>query len=163
MFTYRSLIPVDAQKWREIFAIGVRKFPLGFLMTPTEVDDLTMEKCQTILDAGGMRGVFEGDVLVGFCGYRHFKPIRIRHRGDIGPFFVMENFHGSGAAQVLMAGVLKEAKEAGVEQLELSVAQSNFRAIAFYERQGFVCYGVHPDAVRDDEADGSGFFYRRLL
>lgn len=163
MFTYRSLTAADAQGWREIFVNGVKNFPTGFLMTPAEVDDLTMERCQTILDAGGTRGIFEGELLAGFCGYRQFQPIRIRHRGEIGPFFVMENFHGSGAAQALMAGVVEEAKEAGVEQLELSVAQRNHRAIAFYERQGFVRYGAHPDAVRDEEADGSGFLYRRLL
>lgn len=113
MFTYRSLTAADAQGWREIFVNGVKNFPTGFLMTPAEVDDLTMERCQTILDAGGTRGIFEGELLAGFCGYRQFQPIRIRHRGEIGPFFVMENFHGSGAAQALMAGVVEEAKGAG--------------------------------------------------
>ena len=98
MFTYRSLTAADAQEWREIFVTGVKNFPTGFLMTPAEVDDLTMERCQTILDAGGTRGIFEGELLAGFCGYRQFQPIRIRHRGEIGPFFVMENFHGSTPA-----------------------------------------------------------------
>lgn len=163
MFAYRSLTVDEAPKWMEIFAVGVRRFPLGFLLTPVEIDAFTIEKCQSILKAGGIRGVFADDVLVGFCGYRHFQPARVCHRGEIGPFFVMENFQGSGAAQVLMAGVVAEAKGAGVEQLELAVAQQNHRATAFYERQGFVQYGTHPDAVRDEGADGSSFLYRLLI
>jgi ribosomal protein S18 acetylase RimI-like enzyme len=163
MFICRFLKADDAQKWKSIFAVGVRNFPLGFLMTPAEVDALTMEKCQSTLKEGGTLGVFVDDLLVGFCGYRQFQPARVRHRGNIGPFFVMENLQGSGAAKALMAEVIAKAKEAGVEQLELAVAQKNHRAIAFYEGQGFVRYGAHPNAVRDEEAGGSGFLYRLLI
>lgn len=163
MFTYRTLTADDASCWKELFAIGARAFPLGFLMTPAEVDDLSLEKCRSVLDAGGMRGVFSHDALVGFCGFRRFLSSRVRHRGELGPFFVRREFQGAGAAQVLMAGVVAEAKGAGIEQLELGVAQQNHRAIAFYERQGFMRYGEHPDAVRDEEGDGSGFLYRLLM
>ncbi len=158
MYTYRPLTADDASCWKELYTIGAQDFPLGFLMTPAEVDDLSLEKCRSVLDAGGMRGVFSHDALVGFCGFRRFMPSRVRHRGEIGPFFVKREFQGAGAAQALMAGVLAEAKDAGIKQLELGVAQQNHRAIAFYERRGFKRYGEHPDAVRDDGGEAAAFY-----
>lgn len=75
MFTYRSLTAADAQEWREIFVTGVKNFPTGFLMTPAEVDDLTMERCQTILDAGGVcKEVCRASLIVaGSSGWRSRK------------------------------------------------------------------------------------------
>lgn len=160
MFAYRSLTADIAPEWKDMFARGARDFPLGFVMTPDEVEALPIEKCQSLLDAGGLRGVFDRDIMIGFCGYQRFQPARTRHRGKIGPFFVTLEFHGSGAAQALMGGVIAEARASGVVQLELTVAGENRRAIAFYERQGFIRYGAHPDDVRMDGGGGrSSYLY----
>ena len=85
---------------------------------------------------------------VGFCGYRPQHLKRTRHRGEIGPFFVTRRYQGSGAAAVMMAGVIEEARANGLAQLELFVDTENSRAIAFYERFGFERIATHSDGVR---------------
>ena len=82
-----------------------------------------------------------------------------RHRGEVGPFFVTQSYHGTGAAKALMQGVMSEARAHGVEQLELFVDSGNTRAVAFYERLGFTQISIHPDGARIDGQSRTGFFY----
>ena len=116
-------------------------------------------RIRTILDFGNNRGVFDGDMLVGFCGYRREILERMRHRAEIGPFFVSSSYQGSGAADVLMEGVVGEARQNGVEQLELFVDTKNRRAIRFYERHGFRLMATHLDVVRINGKPRDDYFY----
>lgn len=141
-------------------AEGAHDFPLGFLITPTEARRADLDRCREILSAGGFRGVFLASGLVGFCGYRLQGLERIRHRGEIGPFFVAASHQGTGAAGVLLQGVIAEAQENGIEQLELGVDPDNHRAIRFYEREGFELYGTQPDIVRMNGMSHDGLLYR---
>lgn len=56
-------------------------------------------------------------------------------------FYVDRPWHGSGAADALMAAVMGVAREAGGDALWLGVWEHNPRAIRFYERQGFRIVG----------------------
>lgn len=162
-FNYRTLASEHAQQWQTLRLEGARDFPLGFLITVEEAAATPIERCREILDSGTSRGVFEAGKLVGFCGYRSQRLERTRHRAEIGPFFVASDYQGSGAAQVLMQGVINEARESGIEQLELFVDSENDRAIAFYERQGFERIAIHPDGVRIDGISRDAHFYRLRL
>ncbi len=104
-----------------------------------------------------------GDDLVGFCGYRPQRLERIRHRAEIGPFFVVPDWHGRGAAHAFMQGVIAEARFERVAQIELDVDTENARAIAFYERHGFVWVATHLDTVRIDGISKDDHVYRLVL
>lgn len=158
-FHYRTLSSDDAVSWRALRIEGARDFPLGFLVTVTETEAQGLKACRQILRYGNTRGVFAGDELVGFCGYRRETLERTRHRAEVGPFFVTKTFQGTGAAKALMDGVIAEATAAGVGQLELYVDTENNRAIAFYEKAGFERVGFHPDGVRIDGVARDDFFY----
>ena len=56
---------------------------------------------------------------------------------ELRQFYVLKPWHGSGAAQELMAWVLDEARRRGAEEIYLSVFIDNQRARRFYERYGF--------------------------
>lgn len=119
MFTYRSLTAADAQGWREIFVTGVNNFPTGFLMTPAEVDDLTMERCQTILDAGGTRGIFQGELLAGFADIASFSPSE---------FVIVAKSAPSSSWKIFMARALPRHswRELSKRQKEQGSSNSNF-------------------------------------
>jgi GNAT superfamily N-acetyltransferase len=68
------------------------------------------------------------------CGLRREILRRIRHRAEVGPFFVTKVHQAKGAAQALMQGVIDEARACGIEQLELYVDAQNVRAWTFYEK-----------------------------
>ncbi len=162
-FMYRTLTPEDASQWQALRLEGARDFPMGFLVTVAETAAASAARCQTILAAGNTRGVFDGDALIGFCGYRPQQLERIRHRAEIGPFFVSAPYQGSGAATVLMRGIIDEAKDAGLAQLELFVDTENHRAISFYERRGFTRIATHYDGVRIDGQSRDDHFYTLRL
>ncbi|MEM1314278.1 MAG: GNAT family N-acetyltransferase [Pseudomonadota bacterium] len=164
MHACRPLRLEDAAAWRALRLIGVRAFPWGFLATPEELEAQDLRACQEILAQGAYHGVFAGEALAGFCGLHRQRLRSTRHRAEIGPFFVAPEHHGTGAAQALMAHVIAAAREAGLAQLELGVQPENARAVAFYERQGYVRFGRHPDFAR--AADGTSedeLLYRRVL
>jgi len=162
-FAYRVLLPDHAEKWQELRLEGARDFPLGFLVTLEETAAIGLDRCRDILGGGSTRGVFCDETLVGFCSFRRQRLERIRHRGEIGPFFVTRDSHGTGAAQALMTGVIEEARDNGLAQLELFVDSENQRAIAFYMKQGFKLVATHHDSVRiNGQARNDHFFTLRL-
>ena len=55
--------------------------------------------------------------------------------------FVDEAARGRGVGTLLLDAVLAQAKSTGAREVRLDVIDSNPRARALYERQGFTAYG----------------------
>ena len=68
---------------------------------------------------------------------------KVRHRAEFG-ISVLKEYWGLGIGRALMEACIKCAKEAGYAQLELTVVAENTRAIALYQKAGFVEYGRNP-------------------
>lgn len=72
---------------------------------------------------------------------------KIRHRADFGIAIKKKYWHmGIGAA--LLAACIAAARDMGYEQVELEAVADNARAIALYERFGFVIYGRRPNGSK---------------
>lgn len=149
-FSYACLCETHADPWHALMLEGVQSFPLGFLTTEAEVRARSFETQRAILNAGATRGVFDGEKLVGFCGFRPQHLTRTKHRAELGPFCVTATYQGTGAASALMNGVIDEATKLGLARLELYVDVENTRAITFYEKVGFERVTRIPDGVRID-------------
>ncbi|SCZ59934.1 Acetyltransferase (GNAT) family protein [Epibacterium ulvae] len=158
-FTYGTVSSDHASDWRDLRLEGARDFPLGFLVTLEEMAAADTDRCGEILKRGSIRGVFNYRKLIGFCGFRPQLLKQTRHRGEIGPFFVSQKYHGGGAAKTMMSGLIDEAKANKLEQLELFVDTENLRAIAFYERYGFERIATHRDVVRIDGISRNDYLY----
>ncbi|MEO8139612.1 MAG: GNAT family N-acetyltransferase [Gemmatimonadota bacterium] len=65
-------------------------------------------------------------------------------------FYLEQTWIGRGVAQVLMAAVLESARERGASYLWLTVWEENPRAVAFYEKWGFVKAGRTTFIVGED-------------
>lgn len=91
--------------------------------------------------------------IAGNCS---FSPVgaknRNRHRCAFG-IALYQEFWGLGIGTALLDLLLEKAKECGYEQAELEVVSKNERAIALYQKLGFVKVGVMPHAMR--YADGT--------
>lgn len=157
-YLYKALGPEHADEWQALRIEGARDFPMGFLVTLEETTSVGPDRCRDILGFGATRGVFLNETLTGFCGYRRQSLERIRHRAEIGPFFVTRPHQGQGAAKAMMSGVVAEARDSGVAQLELFVDTDNLRAIAFYEQQGFRRVATHRDSVRIEQQPRDDIF-----
>jgi len=69
-------------------------------------------------------------------------------------FYVARSWHGRGVAQTLMEAVLATARSLHARTLWLGVWERNPRAIAFYEKYGFLRVGEHEFMLgRDRQTD----------
>jgi RimJ/RimL family protein N-acetyltransferase len=87
----------------------------------------------------------EGEV-VGWCDVRrHFFPAHA-HRGALG-MGILPAYRGRRLGARLLNATLEAAFDAGFVRIEFDVHADNARAIALYERVGFVKEGILRDAV----------------
>ncbi|HWP31301.1 MAG TPA: ribosomal protein S18-alanine N-acetyltransferase [Fimbriimonadales bacterium] len=77
--------------------------------------------------------VIAKDEIVGFAGYW-----RVIDEAHITTIAVDPNYQGMGIGKKLLAHLLNDAKEKGLRCATLEVRASNSRAIALYEKFGFV-------------------------
>ena len=68
---------------------------------------------------------------------------KVRHRAEFGISVLKEDW-GLGIGRALLQACIQCAKEAGYAQLELTVVAQNARAIALYQKEGFVEFGRNP-------------------
>ena len=80
---------------------------------------------------------------------------------EIQRLYVTTDWQGKGVAQDLMRACLDEARHRGGDAVWLGVWERNPRAIAFYEKTGFIAVGDHVFPLgRDPQRD---IVMRRLL
>ena len=72
---------------------------------------------------------------------------KLRHRAEFG-ISVLRAYWGLGLGRALTEACIQCAKEAGYEQIELTVVAENERAIALYRKAGFVEFGRNPRGFR---------------
>lgn len=88
-----------------------------------------------------------GTVLDGFVGAFGAPGQRNAHALNL-VLGVRRRASGQGLGRRLLAAIEADARERGIHRLGLGVLASNERAIALYERAGFVREGLRRDAVR---------------
>lgn len=91
-----------------------------------------------------------GDEVVGWCDIRrhHLFPA-YAHRGVVG-IGIVSGYRGRGIGYRLLDAALNLAFSRGFVRVELEVRTDNSRAIALYEKLGFVREGVVHDAMLAD-------------
>ncbi|QYA11376.1 GNAT family N-acetyltransferase [Rhizobium sp. AB2/73] len=87
--------------------------------------------------------------VVGWCDIsRHAFPSHA-HAGRLG-MGIIPAYRGRGLGRRLLEATLRAARDAEIERIELSVHADNDRAIALYEKVGFVREGLARNSVRID-------------
>lgn len=70
---------------------------------------------------------------------------------EIERIYVLKEFYGEGAGQVLYDAALEIAKKRKAPYLWLGVWEENQRAIAFYKKNGLVAFGKHIFILGEDQ------------
>lgn len=83
---------------------------------------------------------------------------RVRHRCRMG-ISVYRKFWGMGIGTTLMGEILRCAKDAGFEQMELEVVSTNLPAIALYKKVGFEAAGTIPHAFKYKDGTYADFLF----
>ncbi|GGX60696.1 N-acetyltransferase [Tateyamaria omphalii] len=146
----RRLVGADVGDWRALRLEALSTYPEAFLTTYDEAAAESLDTIADRLDNGQTFGVFVASDIVGIGSLIQLTKTQTKHRAELGAFFVQPGAQGSGAASALVQGITEAARQSGISQLELFVAASNARAIAFYTRTGFREVGRIPNATLSD-------------
>ncbi|MFL9815073.1 GNAT family N-acetyltransferase [Stutzerimonas sp. VN223-3] len=134
---------------------------LGFDPMPREgfgkvFDPLFESGCFYVYEVGGcVQGFYKAQ--------RHLG--RAAHVAYLGTLAVAPQVKGSGIARTMMGDALSRLRNAGITRVELTVEADNPRAIAFYERFGFIHEGTQRAAYKraSDESCVDELMYGLLL
>ena len=83
---------------------------------------------------------------------------KVRHRAEFG-ISLRREYWGLGLGKALTEACIQCAKQAGYAQLELNVVAENTRAIALYQKEGFVEFGRNPDGFRSRTSGAQELVY----
>jgi RimJ/RimL family protein N-acetyltransferase len=150
-FTVRRLGPADAEAFRSIRLEGLRNDPEAFGSTFEKESSEPGEYFVDRLTRSAVFGGFTRDRLVGVAGFYFFGDTKSRHKGVLWGMYVTPEARGSGLAAALVEVLLKHAAEE-VEQVQLTVVAGNPRARRFYQRMGFVEYGLEEKSLKHNGA-----------
>ena len=106
-----------------------------------------------------MISAFNGDRLVGnaslSCVITKKKTL---HRATFG-IAILRSDWGQGLGKKILTELIRFAKQAGYEFLELEVTANNTSAVNLYEEMGFIVYGKRPHSLKLKNGD----YYDELL
>ena len=100
--------------------------------------------------------------VVGWCDILPKPRPVFRHTGVLG-MGIVEEHRGRGIGTALIRTALESARQRGLKRVELHVRENNKRAIALYEKFGFVREGLLRRDVFVDGAFESSLFMALLF
>jgi RimJ/RimL family protein N-acetyltransferase len=153
----RSLVEDDAAEYHALRLRALREHPDAFTSSYEEDRLKPLAWARSRIAAspdaphGFILGAFAEGNLVGILGLSIDTRAKVRHKGEVFGMYVAREHAGRGVGQALMTACIGRAKEtAGLEQLRLTVTETNARAKSFYESAGFRSFGVERNAVKVD-------------
>lgn len=101
--------------------------------------DWHVDKEKAVMMLAVVDGRIVGTASVETMGEKY----KVRHRAEFG-ISILKEYWGLGIGGELLAACIECARNAGYEQLELTVVGENERAIALYRKYGFTEFGRNP-------------------
>ena len=144
-------MPADAAVYREFRLRGLREHPEAFTSSFEEDVGKPIAATEARLAADGdtaMWGAFVAGVLAGGIGLSRERRLKNRHKADIVAMYVSPEYARRGIGRALLEHAIAYARGAAVEQLTLTVTQTNAAARELYAAAGFVTFGIEPRAIK---------------
>lgn len=95
-----------------------------------------------------MIAAFSDGRIAATAGFSPVAPYeRYRHRAEFG-ISVKKEYWNRGIGSVVLQEIIRSARAAGYEFLELEVVTENERAVRLYQKYGFICYGTREKSFR---------------
>ena len=138
----------DAEDYSKIRLEALRVAPDAFGSVYEDVAKFPMSRFEEQLRNGCYFLAYDSANVIGTSSYAQFSLNRRRHAGLYG-MFVTPRWQGQGVATELVNAVRQQARLGGYRELYLSVNPAVARAVAFYEREGFLDTGEREPMRRD--------------
>jgi len=144
--TFRKLIATESTNYRSIRLECLQQFPEYFGSTFEEEnakDELIFEKYIKEENSDHfMTGAFDGEVLIGICGFDRQARNKTMHRGEIVQMYVKAEYANKKVGSNLLIKTINHAfTNSEIDQVTLSFVEGNSSAKKLYENIGFRFYG----------------------
>lgn len=139
-----TLVHVEGYR-RALDVVARERKYLTLLEALPEPDTLRFVK-NSLENGNPMMVALAGEEVVGWCDIRREAFASRAHRGTLGMGLLPE-WRGRGLGRRLIEATLAKARRSGFKRIELDVHADNRRAIALYEKAGFVREGIVRDAT----------------
>jgi RimJ/RimL family protein N-acetyltransferase len=151
----RQLTDADALTYHELRLRGLREHPEAFTSSFEEESIKPLGWAQARLAHSAeasynfVLGAFSDARLIGIVGVSVEPRAKIQHKGNVFGMYVAPEYAGRGVGQRLLTACIERAREIpGLEQLQLTVTDSNARARSLYEKAGFRAFGLEENALK---------------
>lgn len=152
----RRLAAADAEAYWSTRNRGLKEFPDAFTTSHEEGLATAPGKLAARFGREGsddfVLGAFDDDNrLVGYAGFQRETRIKNRHKGTLVGMYVVPEHRGGGTGRRLLEALIAEVRQlGGMEQINLTVTQSNPGARNLYLAAGFVSFGIESHAIKID-------------
>jgi RimJ/RimL family protein N-acetyltransferase len=156
----RRLLPDDAEVYRALRLRALREHPDSFTSSHAEESEIPLVTTERRLAAQSLDwvfGAFAGNELTALAGLSREPRAKNRHKANVFGMYVAPEHGRQGIGAALLRRVVETAQLEGIEQLVLTVTDTNVAARSLYEKVGFRSFGVEPRAIRVD--DGVEYVY----
>jgi ribosomal protein S18 acetylase RimI-like enzyme len=148
----RRLGPADAAAYRALRLRGLEEHPDAFTSSHDEEALKPLSAAEARLAPAGpdaVYGAFVCDALAGVVGLSREQRAKNRHKATVFGMYVSPEFGRRGIGRALIRHLVAAARQdTGLEQLVLTVTQTNGAARSLYESEGFRSFGIEPNAIR---------------
>jgi len=145
-------VPDDAVAYRTLRLRGLQEHPDAFTSSHAEDSELPLATTARRLAPDGLDwvfGAFVASKLAGVVGLAREPRAKNRHKGAIFGMYVAPERGRRGVGAELMHHAIEAARsQPGLEQLVLTVTETNVAARSLYEKLGFRSFGIEPRAIR---------------
>lgn len=144
----RPLTVADVHAWRELRLEMLERDPQGYYadldQTRAQSDCEWQRSIPSLPDV--LFGLFDGERLIGSCGFYVEKVPKLAHKGEMWGVYVSQEFRGHGHALALVQAVIAHARD----RVDVLLTGASAAGAPFYKRAGFETYGIERDAYRVD-------------
>ena len=153
----RTDLPSDITQYWQTRNQGLKEFPEAFTTSYEEGLAIAPLKlaarfgdADTVQSDSFMLGAFSAtQALLGCVGFEREVRTKQRHKAHIIGMYVIPSARGMGLSRQLLQTLINQARQQnGLQQLILTVTESNVAARELYVSSGFVSFGVEPNAIK---------------
>ena len=145
-------MPDDAVAYRALRLRGLQEHPAAFTSSHPEDSEKPLATTERRLAPDSpdwVFGAFVANELAGVVGLAREPRAKNRHKAAVFGMYVAPDHarHGIGT-ELLRHAIAAARSQSGLEQLVLTVTETNAGARTLYEKVGFRSFGIEPRAIR---------------
>jgi RimJ/RimL family protein N-acetyltransferase len=151
----RELKRDDADAFRALRRERLEQAPRAFAESIAEHDAIPHATIAARLASSSpenfVMGAFAHGQLIGIAGFSRSPRLKTRHKAVIWGVYIQPTWRNQGTARALLRSLLDRARaNAGLEQIQLTVASDQVAAKRLYASLGFEVFGHETHALKID-------------